>query len=61
MRGGVMGGSSLECGPERTEAGWPILSGAASATFMKKVLKRHSLPEAITTDGLRSYSAVMKV
>jgi len=27
---------------------------------MKKALKRHSSPEAITTDGLRSYRAAMK-
>ncbi len=27
--------------------------------FMKKVLKRHGSPEAITTDGLRSYGAAM--
>ncbi|MDX3899288.1 MAG: hypothetical protein QHC40_02020 [Sphingobium sp.] len=26
---------------------------------MKKALKRHGSPEAITTDGLRSYSAAM--
>ena len=29
-------------------------------TFMKKALKRHVSPEAITTDGLRSYRAAMK-
>ena len=28
--------------------------------FMKKVLKLHGSPEAITTDGLRSYRAAMK-
>ena len=28
-------------------------------TFMKKALKRHGQPEAITTDGLRSYKAAM--
>jgi putative transposase len=28
-------------------------------TFMKKALKRHGRPEAITTDGLRSYGAAM--
>ena len=33
--------------------------GAALA-FMKKALKRHGSPEAITTDGLRSYKAAMK-
>ena len=26
---------------------------------MKKALKRHGSPEAITTDGLRSYKAAM--
>ena len=28
-------------------------------TFMKKTLKRHGSPEAITTDGLRSYKSAM--
>lgn len=28
-------------------------------TFMEKALKRHGAPEAITTDGLRSYRAAM--
>ena len=28
--------------------------------FMKKAPKRHGSPEAITTDGLRSYGAAMK-
>ena len=32
---------------------------AASLTFMKKALKRHGSPEAIVTDGLRSYRAAM--
>ena len=32
--------------------------GAALA-FMKEALKRHGSPEAITTDGLRSYGAAM--
>ena len=32
----------------------------AALTFMKKALKRHGSPEAITTDGLRSYGAAMK-
>ncbi|MBB4861052.1 transposase-like protein [Novosphingobium chloroacetimidivorans] len=32
----------------------------ATLTFMKKALKRHGSPEAITTDGLRSYAAAMK-
>lgn len=31
---------------------------AAALTFMKKTLKRHGSPEAITTDGLTSYTAV---
>ena len=33
---------------------------AAALTFMKKALKRHGSPTAITTDGLRSYGAAMK-
>jgi putative transposase len=32
---------------------------AAGLRFMKKTLKRHGSPEAITTDGLRSYKAAM--
>ena len=32
----------------------------AALRFMKKTLKRHGSPEAITTDGLRSYRAAMK-
>ena len=32
---------------------------AAALCFMKKALKRHGSPEAITTDGLRSYKAAM--
>lgn len=32
--------------------------GAALA-FIKKAMKRHGSPEAITTDGLRSYGAAM--
>jgi putative transposase len=32
---------------------------AAALTFMKKALKRHGSPQAVTTDGLRSYSAAM--
>ncbi|WP_260600074.1 IS6 family transposase [Sphingomonas endolithica] len=32
----------------------------AALRFMKKALKRHGSPEAITTDGLRSYRAAMK-
>lgn len=31
----------------------------AALTFMKKALKRHGSPEAITTDGLRSFRAAM--
>ncbi len=31
----------------------------AALTFMEKTLKRHGSPEAITTDGLRSYGAAM--
>ena len=31
----------------------------AALTFMKKALKRHGSPAVITTDGLRSYGAVM--
>jgi putative transposase len=34
---------------------------AAALSFMKKALKRHGSPEAITTDGLGSYKAAMKV
>ena len=33
---------------------------AAALTFMKKALRRHGSPEAITTDGLASYKAAMK-
>ncbi len=32
---------------------------AAALAFMKKALKRHGAPEAIVTDGLRSYRAAM--
>ena len=32
---------------------------AAALRFMRKSLKRHGLPETITTDGLRSYKAAM--
>ena len=35
------------------------LDKVAALTFMKKALKRHGSPEAITTDGLRSYRAAM--
>ena len=31
----------------------------AALSFMKKALRRHGSPEAITTDGLRSYRAAM--
>jgi len=33
----------------------------AALRFMKKALKRHGAPEAITTDGLASYRAAMKM
>src|ERR1700748_2955858 len=33
---------------------------AAALRFIKKALKRHGSPKAITTDGLRSYKAAMK-
>ena len=32
---------------------------AAALSFMKRALKRYGSPEAITTDGLRSYGAAM--
>src|ERR1700749_633365 len=32
---------------------------AAALKFIKKALRRHGSPEAITTDGLRSYKAAM--
>ena len=32
---------------------------AAALSFMKRALKRHGSPKAITTDGLRSYGAAM--
>jgi putative transposase len=32
---------------------------SAALAFMKKALKRHGSPEAIITDGLRSYGAAM--
>ena len=32
---------------------------AAALTFMKRALRRHGSPAAITTDGLRSYRAAM--
>lgn len=31
----------------------------AALQFIKKALKRHGSPEAVTTDGLRSYGAAM--
>ena len=34
---------------------------AAALAFMKKALKRHGSPEAITTEGLTSYRAAIKV
>ena len=33
---------------------------AAALTFIKKAMKRHGKPRAITTDGLRSYRAALK-
>jgi putative transposase len=33
---------------------------AAALPFLKKALKRHGSPKAITTDGLRSYKAALK-
>ena len=33
---------------------------AAALKFIKKTLKRHGSPRAITTDGLRSYNAAFK-
>src|SRR6201985_2806081 len=33
---------------------------AAALKFIKRALKRHGSPKAITTDGLRSYKAAMK-
>jgi hypothetical protein len=33
---------------------------AAALTFMKKALKRYGKPDAISTDGLRSYKAAMR-
>ena len=33
---------------------------AAALKFIKKALKRHGSPEAIVTDGLRSYGAALK-
>ena len=33
----------------------------AALSFMKRALRRHGSPEAITTDGLASYKAAMKV
>jgi putative transposase len=33
---------------------------SAALTFMKKAQKRHGKPEAIVTDGLRSYPAAMR-
>jgi putative transposase len=32
---------------------------AAALRFMKKAMRRHGSPEAITTDGLRSYGAAL--
>ncbi len=33
---------------------------AAALAFMKEALKRHGSPNAVTTDGLRSYGAAMR-
>ncbi|CAM3335725.1 Putative transposase [Sphingomonas antarctica] len=33
---------------------------ASALAFMKKALKRHGTPEAITTDGLKSYGAALR-
>ena len=33
---------------------------AAALKFIKKAMKRHGKPKAVTTDGLRSYKAAMK-
>ena len=33
---------------------------AAALSFIKRALKRHGRPQAVVTDGLRSYSAAMK-
>jgi putative transposase len=33
---------------------------SAALAFMKKALKRHGRPEAVVTDGLRSYPAAMR-
>ena len=33
---------------------------AAALKFIKKALKRHGRPKAVTTDGLRSYTAALK-
>jgi len=46
-------GEILETFVTKTRDKKPALS------FMKKALKRHGSPEAITTDGLRSYGAAM--
>src|SRR4030095_273769 len=33
---------------------------AAALAFIKRAMKRHGRPQAVVTDGLRSYSAAMK-
>jgi len=33
---------------------------AAALKFIKKAMRRHGSPKAITTDGLRSYKAAMR-
>ena len=33
---------------------------AAALAFIKKAMKRHGRPQAVVTDGLRSYGAALK-
>ena len=54
------------CGEHVDQEGEALESYVTRATdktavlsFMKKALRRHGSPEAITTDGLRSYKAAM--
>jgi putative transposase len=47
-------GEVLECFVTKTR------DKAAALKFIKKAMKRHGKPEAIVTDGLRSYGAAMK-
>ena len=46
-------GEILECYVTKTR------DKKAALTFMKKALRRHGSPEAITTDGLKYYRAAM--